>query len=164
MAKDFASTAGGATVKVRVLRPEYVEHLPETLEEGILYVCEEFSLTAHKCCCGCGEDVHNKLGPAKWSLIKHSDGRVSLDPSVGNWKYACRSHYWICENEVLKAGPMSSRAIKAVQARDRQDRAKYIARVNAAADRADRRSAGTVSVVRAMIAHALTSLRRLWPW
>ena len=164
MAKDFASAAGDASVKVQSLRPKYVEHLPESLEEGILYVCEEFSLTAHKCCCGCGEDVHNKLGPAKWRLIKHPDGRVSLDPSVGNWKYACRSHYWICENEVLEAAPMSSRAIQAVQARDRRDRDKYIARVNAAADEADRRNSSNVLGLRARIAHALTRLRILWPW
>src|SRR6185312_14261137 len=68
------------------------------------------------------EDVYNKLGPAKWRLTKLPDGSVSLDPSVGNWKYACRSHYFIQKNRVIDAGPMSAKAIEAVQERDRRKR------------------------------------------
>jgi hypothetical protein len=121
----------GAGVKIQVVRPQYVEQLPDQLDEGVLYICEEFNLTAHKCCCGCGEDVYNKLGPAKWWLTKMPDGRVSLDPSVGNWKYACKSHYWISKNRVIDAGLMSARTIKEVQQRDRRDRDRYIAHINA---------------------------------
>ncbi len=118
-------------MKVKVLVPRYVAHLPEELEEGVFYICEEFQATAHKCCCGCGEEVYNKLGPAKWRLIKEPDGTVSLDPSVGNWKYACQSHYWIESNRVIDAGTLSSRAIKAVQERDRRDRNRAIEQHNA---------------------------------
>lgn len=118
-------------MKVRVLIPRYVPNLPEQLEEGIFYICEEFDATAHKCCCGCGEDVYNKLGAAKWRLIKEFGGTVSLYPSVGNWNYACRSHYWIESNHVIDAGPMSNLAIKAVQERDRRDRDRAIEQYNA---------------------------------
>jgi hypothetical protein len=118
-------------VKVQAIRPQYVEQLPEQLEEGVLYICEEFDLTAHKCCCGCGEDVYNKLSPVKWQLIRMPDGSVSLTPSIGNWNYACRSHYWIERNHVIDAGTMSERAIKAVRERDRRDRDRYIARLPA---------------------------------
>ena len=119
-------------MKVQIIRPQYVEQLPDRLEEGVLYISEGFDLTAHKCCCGCGEDVYNKLSPVKWRLIKTRDGSsVSLDPSVGNWKYACQSHYWIRENRVIDAGRMSAWAIEAIQQRDRRDRDRYIARLNA---------------------------------
>lgn len=144
-------------MKVQVVRPEYVEQLPEQLSEGVLYICEEFGLTAHKCCCGCGEDVYNKLNPVKWQLIKRPDGTVSLTPSIGNWNYACRSHYWIERNRVINAGPMSERAIKAVRQRDRRDRDTYIARVNAQSMNLRQRTV-------ALIARTLRRLRALWPW
>lgn len=118
-------------LKINFLRPEFVEQLPEQLDEGILYICEGFSITAHKCCCGCGEDVINKLSPAKWSLSKHRDGSVSLFPSIGNWKYECQSHYWISNNRVFEADPISARAQIAVQQRDLRDRDRYIAQLNA---------------------------------
>lgn len=118
-------------MKVKVLMPMYVANLPEQLQEGVIYICEEFDATAHKCCCGCGEDVYNKLGPAKWQLTKERNGTVSLYPSIGNWKYACRSHYWIVNNRVIDAGAMSKRAIKAIQKWDRRDRDRVIAQHNA---------------------------------
>lgn len=117
-------------MKIRQLEPRYLNQFPEQLQEGILYISEEFSLTGHKCCCGCGEDVYLKLGPAKWQLIKEADDTVSLHPSVGNWKYACRSHYWISSNEVLAAGPMSTGKIRRVQERDRRDRQRAIEQLN----------------------------------
>lgn len=117
-------------MKVNVIKPEYVLQLPDKLNEGVLYICEDFNLTAHKCCCGCGEDVYNKLSPVKWQLIKLNGGMVSLEPSIGNWKYTCQSHYWIRGNRVINAGSMSSRAIEAVQQRDLQDRNRYIAEIN----------------------------------
>ena len=120
-------------MKIKVLTPMYVANLPEQLEEGVFYICEDFSATAHKCCCGCGEEVYIKLGPAKWQLTKETDGTVSLHPSVGNWKYACRSHYWIENNRVIDAGAMSNRAIKGVLERDRRDRDRVIAQHNAQA-------------------------------
>src|SRR5437879_4452263 len=88
-------------VEVQVVKPEYVDQLPDRLTEGILYICEEFSLTAHKCCCGCGEDVFNKLAPVKWQLLKMPDATVTMTPSIGNWNYDCQSHYWIERNRVI---------------------------------------------------------------
>jgi hypothetical protein len=143
-------------VKIQAIRPEYVGQLPDRLEEGVLYIAEEFNLTAHKCCCGCGEDVYNKLSPVKWRLIKMRDGSVSLEPSVGNWKYACESHYWIRENRVIDAGPMSVKAIEAVKKQDRRDRDKHIARVNAKAQNFWQRS-------RAVVSRGLRYLKALWP-
>jgi hypothetical protein len=149
-------------MKVQILKPQYVEQLPDEMKEGVFYICEAFDLTAHKCCCGCGEDVYNKLGPAKWRLTKMPDGSVSLDPSVGNWKYACKSHYWISKNRVIDAGMMSARAIEAVQQRDRRDRDKYISEFNG--QPVPERKVTAWGHIRSIGARTLSRLRALWPW
>jgi hypothetical protein len=64
--------------------------------------------------------VVTPLNPAKWRIIERA-GRVSLTPSVGNWSFPCRSHYWIADNRVQWAAAMAPEVIQAVQARDRRD-------------------------------------------
>ena len=76
------------------LRHEFVDHIPEQLDDGVLYVSIRFGTVVHRCACGCGEEVVTPLGPAEWRLTY--DGRtVSLEPSIGNWSFPCRSHYWV---------------------------------------------------------------------
>lgn len=101
------------------------------MEEGVLYISEEYATAGHKCCCGCGEKVLTPLNPAKWRLIKSLAG-VSLYPSIGNWKFACQSHYWIKDNRVIGAGMMSKRMIEAVKAKDKRDNQRYIDQRNRA--------------------------------
>ena len=111
------------------LTPKYVDNIPETLAEGVLYICKRYTLAAHKCCCGCGEEVITPLTPADWSLRKE-EGAVTLNPSIGNWSFACRSHYWIRRNQVVWSRTMSPREIRQVRDRDRREKAAYIAGVN----------------------------------
>lgn len=118
-------------LKIQVLRPEFVQHLPDSLNEGVLYISEEFATAGHRCCCGCGEEVITPLNPAQWQLSKAGVG-VSLYPSVGNWKFACRSHYWIKNGRVIEAGQMSEAAIDRVKKRDRKDKDAYIQSLNSA--------------------------------
>lgn len=114
-------------MKIPSLRPEYVKHIPEALELGVLYVSEEFETAGHLCCCGCGEEIFTPLNAAKWRVMKNAQtGAVSLRPSIGNWKYPCQSHYWITNNSAIDAGPMSNKAIDAVIKRDQRDRDLYI--------------------------------------
>ena len=81
------------------LRPEFVEFIPKQTLDGVLYVSIEYATAVHRCCCGCGNKVVTPLSPASWSLT--FDGEtVSLDPSIGNWSFDCRSHYWINRNRV----------------------------------------------------------------
>lgn len=121
-----------AILKIKALRPEFVKHFPDSLEEGVLYISEEYASAGHRCCCGCGEEVITPLNPAQWQVRKSGAG-VSLFPSIGNLKFACRSHYWIKNNRVLDAGSMSSSAIEKVKMRDRRDKESYIQQMNAAA-------------------------------
>lgn len=116
------------------LRHEFVKYFPDSMEEGVLYVSEEFETAGHLCCCGCREEVITPLNRAQWQLTKSGVG-VSLHPSVGNWKFACRSHYWIRNNRVIEAAPLSSVAIENVKKRDRRDKEYYIQKVNAAVPR-----------------------------
>ncbi|MDC7709053.1 DUF6527 family protein [Vogesella indigofera] len=121
-------------MKTQTIRPVFVTQFPAVFEQGVLYISEEFETAGHLCCCGCGEKVITPLNSAKWRLRKEGD-TVSLLPSIGNWNYACKSHYFIIKNQVVEAGQFDDRKIAAVQRRDKQDMARYVARSNAQAAR-----------------------------
>ncbi|UIK04772.1 DUF6527 family protein [Neorhizobium galegae] len=106
--------------RIDQIRPEFVEFIPEDLSSGVLYVSKRYSTASHLCCCGCGLEVVTPLNPAKWRLVE-SGHSASLSPSVGNWSFPCRSHYWITGNQVRWAAAMSAKKIAAVKARDRRD-------------------------------------------
>ena len=104
------------------LRHEFVDHIPEQLDDDVLYVSIRFGTMVHRCACGCGEEVVTPLGPAEWRLTY--DGRtVSLTPSIGNWSFPCRSHYWIDEGIVRWARGFSEAEVALVrqEARTRRD-------------------------------------------
>jgi hypothetical protein len=114
-------------MKIKKLRPEFVLHVPDKLVEGVIYISDEFATAGHLCCCGCGEEIFTPLNPAQWQLTKNArKDTISLYPSVGNWKYACRSHYWIKKNQVIDAGPMPEHIIAKVIKRDRRDKEIYV--------------------------------------
>ena len=116
-------------MKQTILVPQYVDYIPDELSEGRLYICEQYKTVAHKCCCGCGEEVITPLSPAEWSIRKEGNA-VTLHPSIGNWSFKCQSHYWIRKNQVMWAKAMSQQEIRRVRARDAADKAKYIAHTN----------------------------------
>ena len=104
------------------LRHEFVDHIPEQLDDGVLYVSIRFGTAVHRCACRCGEEVVTPLGPVEWRLTY--DGRtVSLAPSIGNWSFPCRSHYWIDEGIVRWVRGFSEAEVALVRqkARTRRD-------------------------------------------
>lgn len=106
------------------LEHRFVENLPEKLEPGILYVSMAYATAAHRCCCGCGEEVVTPFTPTDWSMT--FDGEtISLSPSVGNWQQPCRSHYVVKRGRVIEAGPWSPEQVTAEQARDRAAKARF---------------------------------------
>jgi len=105
---------------VEVLTARHVEFIPEKLERGLLYVSERYATAAHLCCCGCGREVVTPLNASKWRLTEVR-GQPSLWPSVGNWSFACRSHYWIDQGKVRWAPGMSAQEVQMAQARDAKD-------------------------------------------
>lgn len=141
-------------MKASAIRPEFVEFIPKLLEPGVLYVSEKYRTASHLCACGCGEKVVTPLSSADWHLSMDG-GKVSLHPSIGNWNYACRSHYWIRRNGISWAGSMSKGQIERVQARDFADRASQVAQINR--ERDEHRAAASGS----FFGRVLRALRRL---
>lgn len=110
--------------RVAALKPEFVDVIPDTIDDGILYVSIKYATARHKCCCGCGNEVVTPLTPTDWSLT--FDGEtVSLNPSIGSWSLPCRSHYWIRRNRVQWAGRWSERKIRAARAADAAAKRRY---------------------------------------
>jgi len=103
----------------------FFAYIPEAIEEGVLYISFENRTVVHKCCCGCGNEVVTPLDPTQWKLIY--DGRVSLEPSIGSWNLACRSHYWIQENAVLWAEQWTDARIAAARTAQRQHTVQHYA-------------------------------------
>ena len=96
----------------------FVDYIPDQLEDGVLYVSIEFGTAAHNCLCGCGREVTTPLSPVDWSLIYDGE-TVSLSPSIGNWSFDCRSHYWIKRNRVLWASEWSQEKIDTARTQER---------------------------------------------
>ena len=89
------------TIKQVEITPVYVEIMPpyETLEEGKIYISKMYSVSVHRCLCGCGEKTVLPLHPIHgWTLIESGD-KISFTPSIGNYQFPCKSHYIITKNK-----------------------------------------------------------------
>lgn len=107
-----------------LLKPEFVEFIPDELQERTLYIAPKYRTVVHKCCCGCGRNVVTPLSPAAWKLT--FDGvSISLHPSVGNWSLPCKSHYWIDQNRVRWSSQWTAAQIEAGRTAEARARAEY---------------------------------------
>jgi len=86
--------------RIKLLKVHYV---PKTLEPGVLYVSDEFGAALHLCACGCGTKVSTPVGPTDWA-VEETPAGPTLMPSVGNWQFPCKSHYFIREGRIVWAG------------------------------------------------------------
>ena len=101
------------------MRHEFVEYVPDSLNDDVLYVSIGFATVVHKCACGCGGEVVTPLSPVDWKLT--FDGKtISLHPSIGNWSFPCQSHYWIERDQVKWARKWSEGQIAEGRERDRE--------------------------------------------
>jgi Family of unknown function (DUF6527) len=89
-----------------------VESFPSPLDAGTLYYSERFNCAAHACACGCGKEVITPISPVQWRITRNTQG-VSLRPSIGNWNFPCRSHYWITDGRVEWSMDMTKEEIQA---------------------------------------------------
>ena len=97
----------------------FVDHIPEVIEPGVLYISMNYATAAHQCCCGCGNEVITPITPTDWSLIFDGES-ISLSPSIGSWTLPCRAHYFIDRGRVIEAPPWSERQVAAERARGRR--------------------------------------------
>lgn len=87
--------------RLHELQPEFVRFIPETLQHGILYISREYDTAIHLCACGCGEQTVTPINkPYGWQLTEVGT-EVSLTPSIGNFSFDCKSHYYIKHNKII---------------------------------------------------------------
>ena len=110
------------------VRPVFVEDMPKSLQEGVLYVSRKYRTASHRCCCGCGTKVVTPLRKTEHRLEERG-GLVSLYPSIGNWNYPCQSHYWIRDNQVVWAERWTNAQIQRAGEFDDAAKEAYFARV-----------------------------------
>lgn len=119
---------------VSLLRPEFVEFIPEKIERGTLYVSMPYATAVHSCCCGCGREVVTPFSPTDWRLT--FDGEtVSLAPSIGNWSFECQSHYWIERGRIRWSTQWTPEEIAAGRLRDQAAKAQHYGSIDAGVDR-----------------------------
>lgn len=115
-------------MKITRFTPRYMDSFPRPLEEGVLYISQRFGMAAHSCACGCGHEVMTPLKPTQWRLTVNPAGGVTLHPSIGNWGFPCRSHYWIRNNKVVWSYQMSDVEIHRNRQLDQAARETYYRR------------------------------------
>lgn len=104
-------------MQIKQYSVQFTEYLPDELQEGVLYISMEYATASHMCACGCKQEVVTPFSPTDWKLIYNGEN-VSLSPSIGNWSYTCRSHYFIRNNKVIWAKGMSKQAIESGRRQD----------------------------------------------
>ncbi|WP_345332341.1 DUF6527 family protein [Mucilaginibacter defluvii] len=112
------------------LHHKFVEHVPDVMEPNILYVSIPYCTAMHLCVCGCGNEVVTPISPVDWQL-KFNGKTISLSPSIGNWNFECRSHYWIIDNKVKYSGNWSDEKVASGRADERRRKDKYFGEVSA---------------------------------
>lgn len=82
------------------LNHEFVEVLPNPLQNGVIYISLPYRIIAHNCCCGCGKKVIMNLSPDDGWKFTYDGKTVSIYPSIGNYGFKCQSHYYITNSVV----------------------------------------------------------------
>lgn len=109
---------------MKTILHKFVEYVPSELENGILYISMEYRTAVHLCVCGCGNKVVTPITPTGWQLT--FDGKsVSLSPSIGNWNFECKSHYFIKRNQINFARNWSNWEIAGTRKNDTKKKKKY---------------------------------------
>jgi hypothetical protein len=103
---------------------KFVEFIPEELEEGIAYISIPYKTVIHLCVCGCGNKVVTPLSPNDWELTFNGTG-ISLYPSIGNWSFPCKTHYFITKNKIEIMERWSEKRIKLGQKYESERKKSY---------------------------------------
>ena len=111
-------------MKRLTIKHEFVDLIPDLLEDRTLYVSIAYATAVHKCFCGCGSEVVTPLSPTDWALTFNGKN-ITLYPSVGSWNLPCQSHYWIRDDVAVWAPMWSKERIAKERARDREAKRSY---------------------------------------
>ena len=111
-------------IRYKRLEHQFVRHIPQLLEPGVLYVSIEYATATHSCCCGCGEEVVTPFTSIDWKMTYDGE-TISLEPSIGNWTLPCRSHYFVEQSRVIEAPHWTDEQIAAGRRRNRAIKARH---------------------------------------
>jgi|SRR5690606_19613067 len=114
---------------MKKLEHRFVEFIPDILEKGVIYISMEYSIATHSCACGCGNEVVTPLSPTDWKLEIEVDS-ISLYPSIGNWSFNCKSHYWITNNKIKWSYTWDEKQIEEGRLNDKFNKAEYFEEVD----------------------------------
>lgn len=95
----FSKLFGGSK-KQEPYAKQYVSDMPDSVGNKTIYIAGEGKhkwFVTMKCPCGCGETIQLSLerdSSPRWQLTEHSNGTISLYPSVWRNK-RCLAHFWI---------------------------------------------------------------------
>lgn len=110
---------------MKTIQYKFVELIPDVIEESVLYISIEYCTAIHKCVCGCGNEVVTPLSPTDWEL--RFDGKtVSLSPSIGNWSFECKSHYFITRNKIRFARRWEDWEVKEGRKEDMENKKSFL--------------------------------------
>ena len=112
---------------MKTLRHKFVEYIPDLIEEGTLYISMEYSTAIHKCICGCGNEVVTPISPTDWQLTFDGES-VSLSPSIGNWNFPCKTHFWIINNKIKLSRTWNKSEIETGRKEDNKRQRNYFFR------------------------------------
>jgi hypothetical protein len=84
---------------MKTLKHNFVDVIPDIINEGELYISLKYCTAIHKCACGCGNEVITPISPKDWQVTFNGKS-VSLYPSIGNFNLECQSHYWIIHDNI----------------------------------------------------------------
>ena len=109
---------------MKMLQHKFVEFIPQNIEDNVLYISIKYCTVIHKCVCGCGNEVVTPLSPTDWRLTFNGKS-ITLYPSIGNWNFNCKSHYWIKNSQVEFAESWSKEKILLVREKDLEYKKMY---------------------------------------
>ena len=98
-------------LKKKKLKHLFVDSIPATLQEGVIYVCLKHNIVSHLCACGCGNRIDTPIDPSEWKLTYDGEA-ISLYPSIGNWDIPCRTHYFISGDMIIPVPPAKKKKKK----------------------------------------------------
>ena len=89
-------------------RTEWVEDLPSDIEPKTVYVVggrvHPFYVAIVCPRRTCRQIIHLDISPVaavRWCLTEHSNGRISLSPSIFVTGLSCQCHYWLREGRIV---------------------------------------------------------------
>ena len=107
-----------------IVQHKFVEFMPDIIEDDVLYISLDYGSVIHNCACGCGNEVNTPLSPTGWKMIYNGEA-ITLKPSVGNWSFNCKSHYWITDGRIEWASTWSDDKIRKIRNVESYERDRY---------------------------------------